>query len=324
LHLELEIAGKYNCGTVAFFMGNGMSEPLRGTQSLVGQMGWVFARPSLTALEVAWRWLFGLPLLVACWAEARKILAALPLDAAGLANLDAQNPWVAAVQLNGAWALYEPRVLAVVRWLLPVAAVAWVVVSGLGRSLVLKRLEPRLRFRPAGMIALQAVWLALLAIACWGWFRSIAWAAATHIGPGGEPDLIGYAMWVIFLSLGFFTAWALASWAFSVAPLMMLLEERSALSALGRSLRLGKAFRAKLVEINLVMGIVKLALMVLAMVLSAAPLPFGDQLGPDALHLVWVAAMLFYIAASDYFQVVRLKGFIEFWKIFREPPAGEP
>jgi hypothetical protein len=306
-----------------------MSEPLRGTQSLVGQMGWVFARPSLIILEVAWRWLFGLPLLMVCWNEARKILAALPLDAAGLANLDAQNPWVAAVQLGGAWALYQPRVLAVAHWLLPVAAVAWVVVSGLGRSLLLKRLEPRLRFRPLGlrlleMIALQAAWLALLAAACWGWFRAIAWAAATHISPAGEPDLIGYSMWVIVLSLGFFTAFALASWAFSVAPLVMLLEERSALSALGRSLRLGKAFRAKLVEINLVMGIVKLALMVLAMVLSAAPLPFSDQLGPDALHLVWAAAMLFYFVASDYFQVVRLKGFIEFWKIFCEPPAGEP
>ncbi len=301
-----------------------MSAPLRGTQSLVGQMGWVFARPSLTVLEMAWRWLFGLPLLVVCWIEARKILAALPLDSTGLASLDAQNPWVAAVQLGGAWALYQPRVLAVAHWLLPVAALAWVVLSGLGRNLVLKRLEPRLRLRPAGMIVLQSVWLALLAAVCWGWFRSIAWAAATHIGPGGKPDLIGYAMWVIVLSLGFFTAWALASWAFSVAPLLMLLEERPALSALGRSLCLEKAFRAKLVEINLVMGIVKLALMVLAMVLSAAPLPFGDQLGPDALHLVWASAMLFYFVASDYFQVVRLKGFIEFWKIFREPPAGEP
>jgi len=173
------------------------------------------------------------------------------------------------------------------------------------------------------MIALQAVWLALLAATCWGWFRAIGWAAATHINPAGEPDLIGYSMWGIVLSLGFFTAFALVSWAFSIAPLIMLLEERSALSALGQSLRLGKAFRAKLVEINLVMGIVKLALMVLAMVLSAAPLPFGDQLGPDALHLLWTAAMLFYMVASDYFQVVRLKGFIEFWKTFRDPPAGE-
>jgi hypothetical protein len=52
---------------------------------------------------------------------------------------------------------------------------------------------------------------------------------------------------------------------------------------------------AKLVEINLVMGIVKLALIVLAMVLSAAPLPFSDQLGPDALHVVWAAATIFFL-----------------------------
>jgi hypothetical protein len=39
-------------------------------------------------------------------------------------------------------------------------------------------------------------------------------------------------MWAIFLSLGFFTLWALMSWALSIAPLLMLLEGRSALSAL--------------------------------------------------------------------------------------------
>jgi hypothetical protein len=26
-----------------------------------------------------------------------------------------------------------------------------------------------------------------------------------------------------------------------------------------------------------------------------------------------------YFVASDYFHVVRLKGFIEFWRVFREP-----
>ena len=55
----------------------------------------------------------------------------------------------------------------------------------------------------------------------------------------------------------------------------------------------------------MVMGIVNLALIVLAMVLSAAPLPFSDQLGPEALHVVWTAALVFYFVASDYFQVVR-------------------
>jgi hypothetical protein len=178
-------------------------------------------------------------------------------------------------------------------------------------------MERRLRFRPAEMIALQAAWLVLLAAVGWGWFRSMQWAAATHITASGDPDLVGYSIWAIFLSLGFFTLWALVSWALSVAPLLMLLEERSALSALGQSLRLGKGFTGKLVEINMVMGIVKMALIVLAMVFSAAPLPFSDQLGGDALHVVWAGSTVFYLLANDYFQVVRLKGFVEFWKMFR-------
>ncbi len=65
------------------------------------------------------------------------------------------------------------------------------------------------------------------------------------------------------------------------------------------------------------MGIVKLALIVLAMVFSAAPLPFSDQLGPEALHVVWAGSTLFYLLASDYFHVVRLKGYVEFWRTFR-------
>ncbi|MGP8173063.1 MAG: hypothetical protein ACLP7O_00790 [Terracidiphilus sp.] len=301
-----------------------MSAPLRGTQSLVGQMGWVFARPSLTAIEVGWRWIFGIPFLAVCWMQAQQILAVLPPEAAGLTTLDPQNPWVAAVQLAHAWALYQPHVMGVLRWLLPLAALAWVVISGLGRSLVLKRLDSSLRFRPLEMILLQAAWLALFAAFCSCWLRSMQWVAATHITPAAEPDLVGYSIWAIFLSLGFFTAWALVSWALSTAPLLMLLEERSALSSLGQSLRLGKTFTGKLIEINLVMGIVKLALMVLAMVLSAAPLPFSDQLGPDALHVLWLAATVFYFVASDYFQVVRLKGFQEFWKMFRGQQAGGP
>jgi hypothetical protein len=294
-----------------------MAAPLRGTQSLVGQMGWVFQRPSLTAIEVVWRWLFGLPFLVVCWIQTRNILDELRPGSAGLSNFDPQNPWVAAAQLSNAWALYQSRVAAVLCWLLPLAALVWVVVSGLGRSLILKRMDSTLPLRPVAMIALQAAWLAFFALTCWGWLRSMQWVASTHITPNAEPDLIGFAVWVIFLSLGFFTAWALLSWALSVAPLVMLLENRSALSALGQSLRLGRPMTAKLVEINMVMGIVNLALLVLAMVLSAAPLPFSDQLGSEALHAVWAVATVFYFVASDYFQVVRLKGFQEFCKMFR-------
>jgi hypothetical protein len=285
-------------------------------------MSWVFARPSLTLLEVAWRWLFGIPTMAVCWIAARRILAAHPLDATGVADVSLQNPWVAAVQLADAWTLYRPSVLAVLPLIVPLAALAWAVFSGLGRNIVLKRMAPGLPFRPVASILLQAAWLLLLFALCWGWAQSIGWAASTNITSTAEPDLVGYSIWAIFISLGFFTLWALVSWALSIAPLLMLLEDRSAISALGHSLRLGRAFTGKLVETNLVMGIVKLALIVLAMVFSSVFIPFSEEVGAGALHLEWVLVSIFYFVASDYFQVVRLKGFLEFWQTFRGTPEA--
>jgi len=285
-------------------------------------MGWVLAHPLLTALEVAWRWLFGAPLLLVCWLQAQKILAAVPPESAGLTTINWQNPWIAALKLAEAWETYRPHVASVVVWLAPVAAVAWVFISAIGRNLVLKRMEPKLPFRPVSMIVLQAAWLALLALTGWVWWRFIGWAASTHINATGEPDLIGYTMWAVFLSLGFFTLWALISWVVAIAPMLVLLEDSSPATALVQSLKLGRAFTGKLVEINLVMGIVKLMLIVLAMVFSAVLIPFSDEVGLGALHTEWLIVSLFYFIASDYFQVVRLKGFIEFWHIYRGHSAG--
>jgi hypothetical protein len=144
------------------------------------------------------------------------------------------------------------------------------------------------------------------------------WVASTHINVAGEPDLVGYFIWVIFLSLGFFTAFALSSWPLLIAPLLVQRENRSIASALRESLWLGKPFTGKLIEINLVLGIVKLALIVVAMVFSAAPLPFSDELGEGAMHVVAAASVAFYFVANDFFQVVRLKAFLAFREKFRQ------
>lgn len=300
-----------------------MAVAVRGTQSLVEQMGWVFKRPSLMALEVAWRWIFGVPVLVACWVQAQHILALVPIDSTGLADANIQNPWLASVQVADAWVQYRPHVMAVLPFIAAPVAAAWVVLSGIGRNIVLRRMNSTLPFRPIAQILLQAAWLAALVAIGWAWFRSVGWAAAAHIGSGADPDLVGYFIWVIFLSLGFFTLWALVSWVVSIAPLLVLLEERSALSALGESLSLGKAFTGKLVEINLVMGIVKLCLIVLAMVFSSVLLPFSEEVGAGVLHLDWIVVSVAYFVASDYFQVVRLKAFLEFWRLYRPSSVSE-
>jgi hypothetical protein len=295
------------------------TRPVRGTQLLVEHMGDVFRRPSLVAIEVAWRWLFGIPFLLVCWQQMQQILAAFPVGSSAFASLDTQNPWVAAAQISSGISYYAPPVHAALHWLLPSAAIIWIVVSGLGRGFLFKRMDSRMRFRPFTMMVTQGAWLGLFAFAVWGWLRSMQWIAATHINVAGEPDLVGYFIWVIFFSLGFFTAFALSSWPLSIAPLLVLCENRSVASALRESLRPGKPFAGKLIEINLVLGIAKLALIVVAMVFSAAPLPFSDELGESAMHIVTAASVIFYFVANDFFQVVRIKAFLEFWKVFRAP-----
>jgi hypothetical protein len=285
-------------------------------------MSWMLRHPQVVALEVGWRWLFGIPFLLVCWKRLQNVLAIISPEDAGLTRINAQNPWIAAGELSRAWSHYEPLVAHEVRSLVPIAALAWILISACGRNLALKMTETRIRFRPASMLLLQTAWLIVFGGICWGWFRSVSWAASTHFtGGASEPDLIGFAIWLIFLSLGFFTIWALLGWIVSVAPVLMLLENCSAPSALRLAFRLGRPFTSELFEIGMVMGIVNLALIVVAMVLSAAPLPFSDVLGGGALHVVWAGATVFYLIAHDYFQIVRLKCFVQFWKIFRGEAA---
>ncbi|MGA2207141.1 MAG: hypothetical protein ABSG10_10475 [Terracidiphilus sp.] len=293
--------------------------PVRGTQLLVGHMSAAFRRPSLLAIEIAWRWLFGIPFLLVCLQQGQQLLAEFPMESSGVSSINTQNPWIGAVELAKVCAFYQPHLLALLRWMLPAAALAWVIVSGLGRNLLLIRMEPRAPFRPIPMIAMQAARLVLLGVTLRCWLGCMQWVSATYVTAGSEPNLVGYCIWAIFLALGFFTAFALVSWVFTIAPLVALLERRSTLSALGRSLRLGKPFTGKLVEINLVLGIVKLALLVLALVFTAAPVPFSDELGTGALRAALAAATFIYLVANDYCQVVRLRAFLEFWSVFRGP-----
>jgi hypothetical protein len=125
------------------------------------------------------------------------------------------------------------------------------------------------------------------------------------------------------LSLGIFVLWALLSWIFSIAPLLAILERRSIPAALARSARLGP-LTGKLVEINLVMGIVKIALIVLAMVFSATPLPFESVVNGPALCAWWGLVTLLYLIASDFFQVARIAAFVELYEATSPSPIPSP
>jgi hypothetical protein len=290
---------------------------VRGTQSLVHTLADCWSRPSLLALEIAWRWLFGAPALLLLYYEGAHILAvtATQLESTGIEQFTLQDPMRGVVMVADAIAVLKPPVMHAAMWLLPLLAVGWSIVSGTGRNLVLRRYDQTLPMRPLPLVILQLLRISALGGSFIGWFLAIHWAANYALSEA-EPNLVLYCALVICLSLGIFTLWALLSWIFSIAPLLVLLESRGIAGSLYRSVRLGP-LTGKLVEVNLVMGIIKLALIVLAMVFSATPLPFESVMQGAPLYIWWTIVTLLYLAASDFFQVARLVAFVKFWQIWK-------
>jgi hypothetical protein len=288
--------------------------PVRGTQSFVHILRDCWRRPSLLALEVLWRWAFGIPFAALVVWEGWHIYAETvsQLAGTGMNDVSLLDPTRAAVIAADVYAILAPPVFHALLWLVPAGLVGWAAASGIGRSAVLRRYDPSLPRRWGALTILQLLRVAFLVGSFVLWFAGIRWAASISLS-GDSPNIVGYLALVICLSLGIFIVWALVSWVFSIAPLLALLERRGIASSLARSLRLGP-LKGKLVEINLIMGIIKLVLVVLAMVWSAMPLPFEAVVQGPSLYAWWVFGTILYCVASDFFQVTRLAAFIELWR----------
>ncbi len=296
--------------------------PIRGTQSFLSTIARCWRQPSLLGMELLWRWGLGIPALALIGWETYRILSSVSLAHTGIYQFSLIDTVGAAQALSATIDILLPPVRAVAVWLIPLLAIAWALASGFGRTQLLRRYDRTLRSAPWLLVGMQLLRIVTLVASFAAWLLCLHWAAMSSLGQGA-PDLVGYFIKAIFLSFAIFSFWALVSWVFSIAPLLALLEGTGMLASLRASLRFGKGslrgLRPKLVEINLVLGIVKMALIVLAMVFCATPVPFKDQINGPSLYAWWALVSVLYLVASDFFQVARLIGFIEFWRAVNRP-----
>jgi hypothetical protein len=299
---------------------------VRGTQSFVRTLSECWSRPSLTALEVLWRWIYGVPALALLWYVGRRILAQSQVDLTTLDAMTVTRPLDAAETLTSTMTALLPGITAQALWVVPVLLLAWVVWASVGRAFVLRRAYPELHWRLGTTMVLQFLRAIALAGTFALWLVYLRWAAATRVaGPlerGLEPDLVGYFTLVIVGTLSVFSLWSILSWFLSIAPLLAMLRNLGVVQSLMAALHLGEV-RGKLIEINLVMGIVKIALLVLAMVFSATPMPFESVATPRFLHVWWTIFALLYFVASDFFHVARAVAYLKLWGAYH-PDADSP
>lgn len=308
-----------------------MAAPVRGTQTFVGTLSSCWRRPWLTGIEIAWRWSFGAPALaLVVWKLQGVLLRAtsgtmdwsrLGLDRALLndpVGALAADPMAAAGKFVHALALLWPGVERVAVWLASLLAAGWIVQSSVGRTSLLRRVDKGMHARMGTLMGLQALRMAALALVFGAWFLLMGWSSRLAVtGPIArreEPNLVLYCGLVIVLSLGMFCGWAAVNWVVGIAPLLAMKRNLGVFASLKAAVGLG-AVRGRLVEINLVLGIVKIALMVLALVLSACPLPFSSVETTEFMAWWTAGVALFYLVWSDFFHVARLVGYLELWRV---------
>ena len=298
---------------------------MRGTQSFVGVMSAVWQRPSLTGLEIGWRWGVGVLALGAAWGAFRSLGAQFSIDMAAFQRVTVFQPVAAIESLGAAKDAVEGLALPILRWLVPLACMVWLIAAAVGRSVVLRRLDPAPKRRGWALFLLNGVRAALLA-GVWGvWFWGIGWASHFSItGPAArseEPSLVVFCALVICGTLALYVLWAISSWPLQLAPLLALREDLGLGASLRAALGAGP-MRGKLIEVNLVMHIVRIALIVLAMVFSASPLPFSSVATQTFLACWWTGVILLYLAASDYFHVVRAAAYLAMMRLYGSGPGG--
>jgi hypothetical protein len=174
--------------------------------------------------------------------------------------------------------------------MIPSAIVLWLLVAALGRTAVLRRMDGGLQARRISMLVLGTLRAGLLAVV-WG-------------------------IWIWGVGVA-----VIVSWPFYLAPLLAMKLGVGPGGALKAAFRSG-VVRGKLIEINLVMNIVRIALIVLAMVFSASPLPFSSVETQTFLNCWWGGVGLLYMGMSDYFQVVRSAAYLSLWRAYNFPDSG--
>ena len=284
---------------------------VRGTQSFVGVMAAVWRRPLLTGLELLWRWTFGVLALGSVWIFAH--------DAVMVWVLKADN--IGPLLLRGRVVARGTTDVLTNLWPLLGALVVWAVFAGVGRGWVLRRWDRSLGTRRGTLMVLAVLRAFVYAGLVVLWFSLLVAIARRDVwGPldhGLEPAYVpGFAM-AVATTLLLFVAWAATNWILRIAPVLAMARGLGPMASLRAALRLGP-LRTKLVEINLVMGIAKMALVVLAMVFSATPLPFESVTTPGFLMSWWIGVTVFYFLGSDFFHVARQVAYLQLWRAYEK------
>ncbi len=179
-------------------------------------MSAVWKRPSLTALEILWRWAFGVITAAGVWIFAHDTVMLWVMKFRDVAAILARGQLVG----RGTTDVHTYQ------WVLVTMIAAWAVFAGLGRGAVLRRWDRSLTAQRVTMILLAMlrafVYAGVVVLWCTVLVKIAQRAIWTPLSSGAEPAYVPAFAMAVITTIVLFVFWAAVSWALRIAPVLAM------------------------------------------------------------------------------------------------------
>ena len=215
---------------------------MNGSSPIRDGFGAIHRNPAIAAIEIAWRWSFGLIATILLLLGSRAFLSGLQLSEGDTQALRGDDPTMIAATL--VHILQQEGVLQRFFGIMAVvaipSAIVWIAAATLGRIATLKRLRPGSDVNAKAILGLSTARAALLFAAVIAWYLWTFVCAILTTRPGATSYPLYSFLSMISLPV-IAIIWGLLNWVLSLAPVLAVREGASAWKphrwALGLSVR---------------------------------------------------------------------------------------
>jgi hypothetical protein len=273
--------------------------------------------PALLAMEVLWRWSFGLGLLgLSFFAYAHLRQAVLLSDADELA-FASQDPFAIAEAAASVMTEALPLLLKTLAQISGVAAVLWIAAAALGRGFITRTLVRRfaagcdLTLAPdaprwTSFAILNFARVLMLLILVIGYFAGVLIAALVN-GPGQR--LLASAL-IVFASLAAASVlWSYVNWVLSLAPIFLVRDALSPLDSIVAAIGFIRRNYSRLAAVALWNSTWRGAAATIISIAGVCTAALHLTLSSWAITALLAVETLAYLAISDIFLLARLAAY---------------
>jgi len=288
------------------------SSPIRTGFAVVNR------NPSIAAIEIAWRWTFGLIGTILLLLGTRAFLAGLKVSDGDEQALHGQDPMMIAaalmhiLQQDGVLI----RLLAIIAAVAIPSAIVWIAAATLGRAATLRRLIPASHVNVKAIFGITLARAGLLLAAVISWYAWMVLCAFLTLSSTESS----YPLYLLLSMLALpviAIVWGILNWILSLAPLVAVRDGSNSWKAYSDTVRVVRRHRGEFVSVTTWLGLPRLAGMVIAFMIAVVVLIASDSvvIGSIAVAIVTLA----YCAVADYLYIVRLAAYAQ---IARELPIA--